>query len=124
MVCVWYGLGGPNSSEAVNSNSIYGATGPQYMRIALITGACTPGACGVGDYTRCLAQSLNSLGAQADVVSDGQWGVRDVSRATKNLEKLMPDIIHVQYPTAGFGYRLGPQVFAVRTKSVVTLHEV
>jgi glycosyltransferase involved in cell wall biosynthesis len=93
------------------------------MRIAFVTGLCPTGECGVGDYTRRLAHALRSLGVQAELVSDGSWGLRGAGKAIKSLDKLEPDIVHIQYPTAGFGYRLGPQMFAMRRKSVITIHE-
>ena len=93
------------------------------MKLALIMGVCPDGECGVGDYTRRLANSLRSLGLEAELLCEGRWGLRDVGNASKSLDKLQPDIVHIQYPTAGYGYRLVPQLFAMRRNSVVTLHE-
>jgi len=57
------------------------------------------------------------------VMSEGEWGLRDMRSAVKSMEALKPDIVHIQYPTLGFGYRLGPQLFALGRKCVTTLHE-
>ena len=34
-----------------------------------------------------------------------------------------PDLVHIQYPTAGFGKHLTPQVLSLAIPSVVTVHE-
>jgi glycosyltransferase involved in cell wall biosynthesis len=57
-------------------------------------------------------------------MSEGRWGLRDIGSVSKSLDKMKPEIIHIQYPTAGFGNRLGPQLFALKKSCVVTLHEV
>ena len=93
------------------------------MRIALLTGVSAHGACGVGDYTRRLAPALRSIGVEAEIVSAGRWRLSDVEAAIRTLDKFGPDIAHLQYPAPGAGYRLGPQFFAVKKTSVVTLHE-
>lgn len=93
------------------------------MRIILLTGASPPGACGVGDYTERLAQSLKSLGVDVRIVSVDRWRLADVAAARKTLGKVRPDIVHLQYPTPGAGCRLGPQILAVLRRSVVTVHE-
>jgi glycosyltransferase involved in cell wall biosynthesis len=94
------------------------------MKVALVTGNCPLGACGVGDYTNRLASELRSGGVQAEVVSEGRWGLTHTKDVDAGLRTLAPDILHFQYPTIGFGYRLGPQVFALRRSCVITLHEV
>jgi glycosyltransferase involved in cell wall biosynthesis len=33
------------------------------------------------------------------------------------------DLVHLQYPTLGFGYKLGPQLIALARRTVVTVHE-
>jgi hypothetical protein len=93
------------------------------MRVAFVTGPFLAGECGVGDYTQRLAHALKSMGVQAELLSEGRWGLHDVAGATRSLDKLKPDIIHLQYPTTGFGHRLGPQLFVMRRRSVITLHE-
>jgi glycosyltransferase involved in cell wall biosynthesis len=93
------------------------------MKVALVTGTCREGTCGVGDYTRRLASALEDLGVSAELMSEGHWGLLDARRAVRSVESLSPDIIHIQYPTSGFGYRLGPQFYALRDKCVTTFHE-
>jgi glycosyltransferase involved in cell wall biosynthesis len=93
------------------------------MKLALVMGPCPSGECGVGDYTRRLASSLTSLGLDVELICEGPWGLLDVRRASRSLYKLKPDIVHIQYPTAGFGHRLGPQLLALKRRTVITLHE-
>jgi glycosyltransferase involved in cell wall biosynthesis len=93
------------------------------VKIALVTGPCPPKVCGVGDYTRRLAEALRPLGVETEIISKGTWRVVEVSGLASSIDKLKPDIVHIQYPTSGFGHRLGPQLFAIKKRSVTTLHE-
>jgi glycosyltransferase involved in cell wall biosynthesis len=93
------------------------------MKIALVTGMPPAGACGIWDYTQRLAQALRSLGADAEIISEGRWGLLDVAGIRHTLDKLKPDVIHIQYPTTGFGYRLFPHWLAAKRRCVITLHE-
>jgi glycosyltransferase involved in cell wall biosynthesis len=89
----------------------------------LVMGICIPGRCGVGDYTRRLAQALGSLDVEAELMSEGRWGLLDVGAAIKTLDARNPDIIHIQYPSSGFGHRLGAHLLALRRSTVTTCHE-
>lgn len=56
------------------------------------------------------------------------WGpLAALSAVERVIRDFQPDIIHIQYPTIGYGARLGPQFLAWRRIShrplVVTLHE-
>jgi glycosyltransferase involved in cell wall biosynthesis len=93
------------------------------LKLALLMGSCPSGECGVGDYTRRLATALETIGVATELLAEGRWGLLDVGTTIKRLKKLRPDITHIQYPTAGFGYGLTPQLLAINKKSVVTLHE-
>jgi glycosyltransferase involved in cell wall biosynthesis len=93
------------------------------MKVALLTGISPPGACGVGDYTRRLAVALRSLGVETELVSVNRWRLLDVAAASKALDKLSPDVVHLQYPMPGAGYRLGPQVLALKRRTIATIHE-
>jgi glycosyltransferase involved in cell wall biosynthesis len=94
------------------------------MRVALLCGSCPEGMCGVGDYTVRLAASLNTIGIEAYVINTGNWRLRDVFNSDRLLHTLKPDIVHIQYPTQGFGSKLGPQGESLLRSCVVTLHEV
>ena len=92
------------------------------MKAALLCGPCPPGACGVGDYTICLARALNQKGVEAHVVSTGEWNLLGAVKGYESSGTKF-DILHIQYPTFGFGWALFPQVLALARRSVVTIHE-
>ena len=94
------------------------------MRVALLCGDCPAGACGVGDYTVHLADSLRAIGVESEVIRSGDWSLHRTFHAYSDLRRLQADIVHVQYPTFGFGRRLGPQVQGLLRGCVITLHEV
>lgn len=50
------------------------------------------------------------------------WHVSGSLRIRRSLKDF--DIVHIQYPTAGFGTDLGPQALSVLRGCVVTIHEV
>jgi glycosyltransferase involved in cell wall biosynthesis len=57
-------------------------------------------------------------------LSGKSWRGRDAFQIRNRIEKLEPDIVHVQYPTVGYGHGLAPQLLSVLCPTVVTLHEV
>lgn len=93
------------------------------MRVALIAGPCQPGQCGVGDYTTRLAEALRETGLQAEVVKEGNWDLTHARSIIPMLRRIDADVFHIQYPTVGFGRKLGPQALAMLQKSIVTIHE-
>jgi glycosyltransferase involved in cell wall biosynthesis len=92
------------------------------MKVALASGPYEPGRCGVGDYTFRLAQALRKAGALAEVVT-GDWRLRGVPSLLGTVQHIDADILHIQYPTAGFGHKLGPQGLAMCSPTIVTVHE-
>jgi glycosyltransferase involved in cell wall biosynthesis len=46
-----------------------------------------------------------------------------VSECLQHLRSLRPDLVHIQYPTVGFGTNLGPQAVSLLKNCVATLHE-
>ncbi|MGA3323253.1 MAG: hypothetical protein ABSF45_02180 [Terriglobia bacterium] len=93
------------------------------MKVALVTGPCPPGGCGVGDYTICLAKALSAGGVETRVITSGDWSLLGIFKVLRNLREQKFDIVHIQYPTLGFGYKLGPQALSLLRSCVVTLHE-
>lgn len=117
------------------------------MRILLVTGSYPPMKCGVGDYSQLLAEALAEQGADAigvltsvgvgepgvrsgvhlfPVIHD--WGIGDVLSAFRVLRNWAPDIVHIQYPTQGYGrgglvWLLSWLAFLMRMKVVQTWHE-
>jgi glycosyltransferase involved in cell wall biosynthesis len=103
--------------------------------------------CGVGDYTASLAKALGrhedtSVAVLTDAaatpipsdfdfevfpIADG-WRMPDVIRIAEVAHRWRPDLVHVQYPTQGYGYRylpwLLPALFNIVNIPVVqTWHE-
>jgi glycosyltransferase involved in cell wall biosynthesis len=93
------------------------------MKVTFITGSYPPAVCGVGDYTHRLVEALALLGIRSEVVHDEDWGLLNVARAVKRVKSLHSDIVHIQYPTIGFGTHLSPQIISLMIPCVVTLHE-
>ncbi len=98
---------------------------PESLRVALLTGSYPPEPCGVGDYTRHLHRhcaqmpglameawvgtSWSGTGANVRPVLDASWWTtrRLLDAAIRAFE---PHIIHVQYPTQGYGRRYLPWI--------------
>ncbi|RII30241.1 MAG: hypothetical protein CXR30_07940 [Geobacter sp.] len=94
------------------------------MRILLITGSFPPMKCGVGDYTANLASGLAAQpdvevgvltgpGAEAAngvqmVMPAMSWKWRDLKKVVRALRDFCPDLVHVQYPTEGYGRNVMP----------------
>jgi len=97
------------------------------MRILLITGSFPPMRCGVGDYTACLAKALGKRkDTRVAVLSDEAaglahpednieifpiirgWTILDVVRILRKLRDWRPDVVHIQYPTQGYGRHILP----------------
>lgn len=83
----------------------------------MLTGSVPPEVCGVGDYTLSLSFSLKERGCDVDVVKSGFFSFFKV------LRKRNESIVHIQYPSIGYGMSLLPQMLAVLTRPVVTIHE-
>ena len=96
------------------------------LKIAMITGSYPPVPCGVGDYTARLAEALMAEGASVDIYSaDIEWGLLNARKVAARIAVATPDLIHIQYPTTGYGHKLGPQALSLLLKPcVVTIHEV
>jgi glycosyltransferase involved in cell wall biosynthesis len=92
------------------------------VKVALLCGPCPPGACGVGDYTICLARALNQEGVQSQVISSGNWNL--LGAIKREARRASFDLVHLQYPTVGFGWALAPQGLTLLQRCVITIHEV
>ncbi len=97
------------------------------MKILLVTGSFPPMKCGVGDYCAHLAEALacqggNSVAVLTDIaaasapgspdisllpVASG-WRFSDIPPVMKAISGWNPDVVHVQYPTQGYGRKKLP----------------
>ena len=89
----------------------------------MLSGPCPPHQCGVGDYTRLLAGALQARGVESVDFPGVIWGLGGVLDVQATLRRLRPDVVHIQYPSLGFGTKLGPQALALLTGCVITIHE-
>ncbi len=112
------------------------------MRILLISGSLPPMKCGVGDYTAHLANALSRMSnTDVAVLTDVSatprpsefkfdvlpichgWRISDVARIASEVRRWKPDLIHIQYPTQGYGHRylpwLLPALFRIALVPVV-----
>lgn len=94
------------------------------LKIVIISGSYPPDACGVGDYSFCLVNSLKKKNINVEVFTTSNWGMFNFSKIKKEIHLLRPDIIHIQYPTIGYKKSLVPQLITLLKPSVVTLHEI
>ncbi|MFK8049186.1 MAG: glycosyltransferase [Halioglobus sp.] len=98
------------------------------MTIVLVSGSCPPMQCGVGDYTARLALELSKLqpGAVGILTSDvtnresagednvsvhsvmPNWSLSSLRILLHVLKRERPEIVHFQFPTAGYGKGLTP----------------
>jgi glycosyltransferase involved in cell wall biosynthesis len=120
------------------------------VNIALVSGSAGDMHCGVGDYVYELSQHL-ALDAEVHLYFDHQHGpvrppferlstlhlhpvkgfsVFSLSKLTRELRQRNYDIVHVQYPSKGYGTSVGPGFLPQslagmksRSRIVVTLHE-
>lgn len=95
------------------------------MKIAMIVGSSPPEPCGVGDFTNRLVTELNKSSVPVEQVPTGTWGYSAVIKLLGRLRKDNCNLLHLQYPSMGYGSSLGPHLLAVLFgNSMVTLHEV
>jgi glycosyltransferase involved in cell wall biosynthesis len=94
--------------------------------VLMVSGSWPPQACGVGDYTDRLCSELekNAVGAVRFV--NGRLSQLYSFEAINQVNEMDCDLVHIQYPTAGYGRSFTPSALpsSVRDKPVVvTLHE-
>lgn len=117
------------------------------MKVLIITGSFPPMKCGVGDYSAHLAKSLSrdiktSVAVLSDIAASAcpndpdyelfpivhGWKLSDTTSIIKTIFRWNPDIIHIQYPTKGYGNKKLPWLLpaiasTMGFKVVQTWHE-
>lgn len=120
------------------------------MRILLLVGSYDPEICGVGDYTRVLAQNLERAGheliivtlcesCQPGVVENGRvsvvrldqskWRLGVLPELISVIKRFQPDVVNIQYESNSFDRSLLPNVipiirFLFKKPIVTTVHEL
>jgi glycosyltransferase involved in cell wall biosynthesis len=93
------------------------------MKIVLLPGSYPPDICGVSEYTARLVESLEKAGATIEVFTGKNWALANSLRLGHELAALGADVLHMQYPTTGYGKNLGPQALSLLWPFVMTIHE-
>ncbi len=96
------------------------------MKIAMISGSWPPDVCGVGDGAELLSQHLENIGVSVSKISDSKWNWQNRKNIEIKIRNSNPDIIHIQYPSYGYGSSRIPAwlLYACRDiPIVITLHE-
>lgn len=95
-------------------------------RVLMVSGSWPPQVCGVGDYTERLCRELEQGGVDVVRFADDGLARPYSPNAVRRADEADCDVVHVQYPTAGYGRSLTPSALpaGIRSKPVVvTLHE-
>jgi len=90
----------------------------------MISGSYPPEPCGVGDYTKKIFLALKDTKINIQILTNTKWSILQIFEIFKKINKINPDIIHIQFPSAGFGYGIVPQILSLKYKTIVTVHEV
>jgi len=111
------------------------------MRVAIISGSYPNMKCGVGDYTRVLVDFINKIGIKVkvitskneEVISDGisepivfSWDWRCIKKIYNYCKKNDINIIHIQYPTRGYGYKIGVNLLPlyIKIKNLFSIQKI
>jgi glycosyltransferase involved in cell wall biosynthesis len=95
------------------------------MRVCIVTGSLPPEACGVGDYTRKLADALQDSGLEVELLRLRPSRIGNLASFRGRVERIRAQVVHIQYPTVGYGASLLPHALALALRGpvVTTLHE-
>lgn len=100
------------------------------MRVAVAVGRYVPGECGVEDFAARLNEALRLCNVEAHILEGRAWTVMSALADSRAIAAAAPDVLHIHYPTIGFGHRPAPQIVAalqrvrsMRIPIVLTLHE-
>ncbi|KQY98115.1 hypothetical protein ASD45_19245 [Pseudolabrys sp. Root1462] len=94
--------------------------------VLLVSGSWPPQVCGVGDYTQVLGHELAKAGVEVRRFASDRFSQLYARSILEEIESVDCDVIHIQYPTVGYGRSLTPSAIArvIRDRPVVvTLHE-
>lgn len=89
----------------------------------MISGSYPPEVCGVGDYTVRLVEALGEIGIEVKTLRGITWAFDSIPLLGNIIEQSGCDVVHMQYPSVGYGRSILPQLLCLRIRPVVTLHE-
>ncbi|MBP8674775.1 MAG: glycosyltransferase [Acetomicrobium sp.] len=102
-------------------------------KIAIISGSYPNMKCGVGDYTDVLVSYLSDIGIDVDVLTSANrevvrndqikpiitnWGLSCIKEIFKYCKSNNINIVHIQYPTKGYGYKIGTNLLPLFNKII------
>ena len=95
------------------------------LSVVMLTGSFPPERCGVGDYTEKLLQALKRLGIKVNLVTGHRWNLLALKDISERVYQSRSSLVHIQYPTVGYGAGLAPHALCLSCRSpvIVTLHE-
>lgn len=94
--------------------------------VLMVSGSWPPQACGVGDYTERLCRELEENGISVVRFADDRLSQLYSQGAVRRAAEADCDVVHIQYPTAGYGRSYIPAALPATLRNkpvVVTLHE-
>lgn len=93
------------------------------MHVLMVTGSFPPDVCGVGDYAYRLTQALVEQGVEVTIIDKARLTAGPYRSVLEDLQRIRYDILHIQYPSVGYGKSLFPQLLSLKMPAIVTLHE-
>lgn len=95
------------------------------MKILMICGTYPPNSCGIGDYLYSVVQELKKDEKyEISYIVNIDWRISNFLNIKKKINFINPDIIHIQYPSRGYGASFVPQIISLFYDTIVTIHEV
>lgn len=95
------------------------------MKLLMICGTFPPESCGIGDYLFHITRELQKdTDIELSYIVNINWSTFNFFKVLKTIKKINPDIIHIQYPSRGYGASFIPQFISLYFKTFVTIHEV
>jgi glycosyltransferase involved in cell wall biosynthesis len=94
------------------------------LKILMVSGAWPPDPCGVGDNTASLSTALEAENLEI-VRFKPTTRLRQFRALLSQIKAAGPDIVHIQYPSEGYGRSLNPLLLPIclPIPCVVTIHE-
>ena len=80
----------------------------------------------MGDFTAALADALKERGVSVTLLHRSRWTLSAIPEILGTLQRENPDVVHMQYPTHGFGASLVPHALHLALSGrarVTTLHD-
>jgi len=86
--------------------------------VLIVSGSVPPAPCGVGDYSARLCLLLRERGLDANLIALRRANFFQTLRLSRKA------IVHIQYPSIGYGLSLLPQLLCLLARRpIVTIHE-